>query len=274
MRSKLFLILTLGFFALSAISIAQETTDTPPNIIETLKSHRLVNYLPDLGGREITIAVENEYPPFNSVNSDGVGEGWDYDAIKEICVRLNCVTRFTEVPWDDLIQSVSDGSLDMGADGITRLAERYELVDFSMPFVAFRQVLIVNNDSEFATLAEFIASDAKILAFEGSTNFNSAVALVGADRVEATLLDASTLINQLIAGEIDAFALDSVTAQKFLSENSDAIHAFPESISEVEELAFIFPNDSDLTSAFTIALETMRLDGTLLELNNKWFAGE
>ena len=274
MRSKLFLILTLGFFALSAISIAQETTDTPPNIIETLKSHRLVNYLPDLGGREITIAVENEYPPFNSVNSDGVGEGWDYDAIKEICVRLNCVTRFTEVPWDDLIQSVSDGSLDMGADGITRLAERYELVDFSMPFVAFRQVLIVNNDSEFATIAEFIASDAKILAFEGSTNFNSAVALVGADRVEATLLDASTLINQLIAGEIDAFALDSVTAQKFLSENSDAIHAFPESISEVEELAFIFPNDSDLTSAFTIALETMRLDGTLLELNNKWFAGE
>ncbi|MDX2075216.1 MAG: transporter substrate-binding domain-containing protein [bacterium] len=275
MRSKLFLILTLGFFALSAISIAQETsTDSPKDIIGTLQSHRLVNYLPDLGGREITIAVENEYPPFNSINSDGVGEGWDYDALKEICTRLNCVPRFTEVPWDDLIQLVSDGTLDMGADGVTRLVERYELVDFSMPFVALRQVLIVNNDSPFMTLEEFVASDAKIVAFEGSTNFDSAAALVGADRVEATLLDASTLINQLIAGEIDAFALDSVTAQKFLSENSDAIHTFPESISEVEELAFIFPNDSELTSAFTIALETMRLDGTLLELNNKWFTGE
>jgi polar amino acid transport system substrate-binding protein len=276
MRSKLFLILTLCFFALTAMTFAQETeTDAPQDILGTLGSYRLVNHLPDLGGREITVAVENEYPPFNSINSDGVGEGWDYDALKELCARLNCEPVFTEVVWDNFIQSVGDGVVDMGADGVTRLVERYELVDFSMPFVAFRQVLIVNiNDGRFSNLAEFVASDAKIVAFEGSTNYDSAVALVGADRAEATLSDTASLITQLIAGEIDAIALDAVTAQRFLDETSDAIYAFPEAISEVEELAFIFPNGSELTSAFNIALETMRLDGTLTALNEKWFAGE
>lgn len=274
MRSKLFMILTLFLLTITTMTIAQETpADEPQDILNTLKSYRLVNYLPDLGGRDVTIAVENEYPPFNSISDEGVGIGWDYDAVKELCARLNCVPRFTEVAWDDLIQSVSDGKIDMGADGITRLAERYELVDFSMPFVVFRQVLLVQVN-RFSSLEEFVASDAKILAFEGTTNYDAAVALVGQSRVEATMLNASTLILELIEGSIDAIALDSVTAQQLLAENSEAVVVFPESISEAEELAFIFPNGSELTSAFTIAIETMRLDGTLAELNRKWFAGE
>ncbi len=147
MRSKWFLMTIVFVFVFTTVSLAQETSsDIPQNVIETLKTYRLADHLPDLGGREITVAVENEYPPFNSINEDGVGEGWDYDAIRALCERLNCVPQFTEVAWDDLIQSVSDGRIDMGADGITRLAERYELVDFSMPYVTFRQVLIVRNN--------------------------------------------------------------------------------------------------------------------------------
>ncbi len=123
-------------------------------------------------------------------------------------------------------------------------------------------------------MIEFIASDAKTLAFEGSTNYDVAVELLGSPRVESTLMDVSDLVLQLITGEIDSFVLDSVTAQNVLTENSDAIMAFSDALSDAEELAFIFPNGSELTSAFNIAIETMRLDGSLAELNRKWFAGE
>ncbi len=272
MRSKLVFLLTSALLMLAMVSLAQETpTDTQP-LIETLQNTRLVNALPDLGGREITVAVENEYPPFNTISTDGIGVGWDYDALREICARLNCVPRFTEVFWDDLIQSVSDGRIDMGADGITRLAERYELVDFSMPYVSFRQVLLVrNNDTRFSNLDEFIASNARISAFQDSTNYTVAVELVGADRIEATLEDTSTLILKLIDGRTDGLVFDSVTATTLLAQNSDALIALSQELSDVEELAFIFPNGSDLTAAFNIAIETMRLDGTLQALNQKWF---
>src|SRR5205085_259123 len=36
--------------------------------------------LPDLGGKDVTIAVENAYPPFNSKQGSSGGIGWDYDA--------------------------------------------------------------------------------------------------------------------------------------------------------------------------------------------------
>lgn len=270
MRTKLILLMTTFLSLVVMMNMAQDDITQP--IIETLQNTRLVNYLPDLGGREITVAVENEYPPFNSISRDGIGVGWDYDALKEICARLNCKTRFIEVVWDDLIQAVGDGRMDMAANGITRMAERYAIVDFSMPYVQFRQVLLVRIDTPYQTLAQFVGSNAKIWAFAGSTNYEAAVALVGEARVVGTLDDAPSLILGLIDGSVDAIAFDSVTAEKFLSENPDVVIAYPEAISDVEELAFIFSNGSELTAAFNIAIETMRLDGTLDALNQKWFA--
>ena len=50
--------------------------------------------LPDLGGRTVTVAVENAYPPFNVLNEEtGEGEGWDYDTLGEICGRLELCAR-------------------------------------------------------------------------------------------------------------------------------------------------------------------------------------
>ncbi|MCL4255811.1 MAG: ABC transporter substrate-binding protein [Anaerolineae bacterium] len=272
MRTKLAFLLTCFLLIFVMISFAQDSTiDTQP-ILETLQNTRLVNALPDLAGREITVAVENEYPPFNSISSDGIGVGWDYDALKEICARLNCVPRFTEVNRSDFIESISTGRIDVGGDGVTRIPDRYELVDFSMPYVAFRQVLIVRaNDTRFSNLAEFVASDARIATWENTTNYNISVELVGVNRVEATTDTPNTLILKLIDGSTDGVVFDSVTAATLLAQNSDAIMAMPEALSDIEELAFIFPNNSELTAAFNIAIETMRLDGTLQALNQKWF---
>src|SRR5512138_1906420 len=59
--------------------------------------------LPDLKGKTITVAVENAYPPFNSIDqTSGKGVGWDYDAVTEICKRLNCVPQFKEAAWDGI----------------------------------------------------------------------------------------------------------------------------------------------------------------------------
>ena len=42
----------------------------------------------DLGGKTVTVAVENAYPPFNFIDEDtNEAVGWDYDAVTEICER-------------------------------------------------------------------------------------------------------------------------------------------------------------------------------------------
>src|SRR4030042_3336488 len=69
--------------------------------------------LPDLGGREIIVAVENAYPPFNSMDTTtNQGVGWDYDVFAEICKLLNCVPKFTEAAWAGSFRATAAGPYD------------------------------------------------------------------------------------------------------------------------------------------------------------------
>ncbi|SVC16524.1 uncharacterized protein METZ01_LOCUS269378, partial [marine metagenome] len=104
--------------------------------------------LPDLGGRVISIAVDNAYLPFSYIPADtGVAEGWDYDAMDEICFRLNCVPDFQEFVWDGTIIATGEGQFNMAAGGITITEERDEVVDFSDSFISTDQKILVAKDN-------------------------------------------------------------------------------------------------------------------------------
>ena len=94
--------------------------------------------LPDLGGREITVAIENAYLPFNYISlTTGEPGGWDYEAIGAICELINCTPVFVETAWDGMIAAVGEGQFDMAADGITITEDRAKVVDFSNGYIIF-----------------------------------------------------------------------------------------------------------------------------------------
>src|SRR5215216_281505 len=58
--------------------------------------------LSNLNGREITIAVENAYPPYNYIDTDNKTVGWDYDTFNDICKAINCKPIFKQMAWDGM----------------------------------------------------------------------------------------------------------------------------------------------------------------------------
>ena len=55
--------------------------------------------LPDLKGQKVAAVTENAYTPLNFVDpATGKAVGWEYDAVNEICRRLNCT-----VDWQTLL---------------------------------------------------------------------------------------------------------------------------------------------------------------------------
>ena len=108
--------------------------------------------LPDLGGREVTIAVENAYLPFNYIDPDtGEAAGWDYDVWDQICGLINCTPVYVEAGWEGMIQAVADGQYDAAADGITITDDRAEIVDFSNGYINIEQRLLVRSGCWFAS---------------------------------------------------------------------------------------------------------------------------
>ena len=228
--------------------------------------------LPDLGGREITVAVENSYIPFNYVRLDNnTAEGWDYDALAELCKRLNCKPVFREIAWDNMIAAVAEGQFNMAADGITITDERAQVVDFSVGYMSLNQRIMVRIDETRIKTVDDLKNDKtlKMGSQKGSTNFTLAEEIVGSDRNVA--FDAfGDAVQALIVGDVDAMIIDDTAGQGYVGVNSDQLKLLDGSLTG-QQLGFIFTQGSDLVEPFNQAIEAMRADGTLPKLEAKWF---
>ncbi len=229
--------------------------------------------LPDLDGQEITVAVENAYLPFNYLDPEtGEGKGWDYDAWNDICERLNCVPTYEEAAWEGMIQAVADGGFDAAADGITITDERKQQVDFSDGYIQLEQRLLVRIDEDRIETSEDVTDDTslKIGTQTGTTNYDKAVELWGADRIDA-FEQFPFAVEALINGDVDVVIMDETAGQGYVGANADKLKLVGESLSS-DELGFIFPKGSDLVDPVNQALAAMEADGTLDELAEMYFS--
>lgn len=226
----------------------------------------------DLGCREVTVAIENAYLPFNYVDAEtGVPGGWDYDAWDEICTRLHCTPVYTEAAWDGMIQAVADGQFDAAADGITITADRAEVVDFSIGYVNIDVRLLVRQDETRINSIEDIVADEslKLGTQTGTTNYEIATTFLPEERIQA-FEQFPFAVQALVAGDIDAVIIDETAGQGYLGENADVLKLIGPSMSS-DQLAFIFPKGSDLVDPVNQAIQAMMADGTLSALNTKYF---
>ena len=247
-----------------------ETTEAPmEEPTATTPSGAAVEGLPDLEGRTITVAVENAYPPFNMIDeASGEGVGWDYDAVREICKRLNCVPEFAQAAWDGIFPAMQAGEFDMLADGVTITAERDEIVDFSIPYVTVGQVLLVRADETRSVDDMKADANALIGTQIGTTNEIVAKEHFPEERIKS-FEDFGAAVLALISGDVDGVVIDNVSATGFMQENEGQLKGIGQLTSD-EQLGFVFPPGSELKAAVDAALQSMIDDGTLDELNKKW----
>lgn len=225
------------------------------------------------GPRTIVFAVENGYVPFNFIRTDTrVATGWDYAIGAELGRRLGFEPVFREIAWDSMIQGISTGQFDIAGNGITITEERARVVDFSDPYMAVTQRLLVRRDeSRFTSLDTFGAADVgRIGAQKGNTNYTVAEKLAGPARVVA--YDGfGELIQALLNSDIDAVLIDDVGGQGYVGANREKLKLLDGGLPG-QDLGFIFPKNSPLRLEINRALAAMRADGTLARINGEWFA--
>lgn len=233
--------------------------------------------LPDLQGRKIYAVTENAYMPLNFVDpKTGEGIGWEYDAVNEIARRLNLEVVWNITSWDSMIAAVKHGQFDVGMDGITITDERATQIDFSRPYLISEQFMLVRADESRFTTPEQLAADDKLLigAQPGTTNFYVAVynVLDGNEQNQRIKLFDSfgASVQALRAGDVDMVLMDATSARGYMGAAPGSFKVVGDAMGR-EAFGFIFTPGSDLTAPFNLALDQMEADGTLADLNQKWF---
>jgi polar amino acid transport system substrate-binding protein len=228
--------------------------------------------LTDLGGRKVAVAVGNAYLPFSFMRLGAqAAEGWDYDALGQICARLNCRPVYYEITWEAMITAIAAGQYDVAAQGITITPVRAEQVDFSDGYMSVEQRLLVRLDETRVDSTAAVQANLalRVGTMLGTTNYASAVELVGEARVQA-FEDWGEAVQAVITGDIDAVVIDDVAGQGYVGVHAEALKLLP-GVLVSQELGFIFPKGSALVAPFNAALAAMRADGTLDQLAEKWF---
>jgi polar amino acid transport system substrate-binding protein len=219
--------------------------------------------------KTVVVAVENAYPPFNMIDeTTGEGVGWDYDTVREICKRINCVPEFKEAAWDGIFPAMQAGEFDWLADGVTYTEERDKIVDFSIPYVTIGQTLLVRAD-ETSTLDDFKSNPDLIVGTQIGTTNEIVAKETFPDKEIQSFEDFGGAVLALISNDIDGVVIDNVSASGYMKENEGKLKIGAQITSD-EKLAFVFPPGSALVAQVNKAMEAMIADGTLEALNKKW----
>ena len=237
----------------------------------------IYDQLPDLGGQTVVAVTGNDYTPLNFVDPvTGKAVGWEYDAVNEICRRLNCAVDWQVTAWDTMIAAVQEGQFDVGMDGITITEERAQQVDFSEPYMVSQQFMLVRADEDrFSTPAEFAADESLLIGSQtGTTNFYVAVyEVLDGDEANPRIKlfeNFGAAVQALIAGDVDLVLMDAASSRGYIGANPDKLKLVGDPLG-TEEFGFIFTPGSDLVASFDAAIETMKQDGFLEHLNTRWF---
>ncbi len=233
--------------------------------------------LPDLNGQTVVAVTGNDYTPLNFVDPlSGKSVGWEYDAVNEICRRLNCQVDWQVSSWDTMIASVNQGQFDVGMDGITITDERKQQVDFSDPYMVSQQFMLVRADeNRFSTPQEFAADPNLLIGSQtGTTNFYVAVYdVLDGDETNPRIKlyeNFGAAVQALLVGDVDMVLMDAASSRGYIGANPDKLKIVGDPLG-TEEFGFIFTPGSKLVAPFNAAIAQMKADGYLDYLNNRWF---
>ena len=233
-------------------------------------------HIPDLGGREVVVAVENAYPPLQYMRG-GEAVGWEYDAMAQMAELLNAEIVYETISWDAMIPAVAEGQFDLGMTGITIREDRAEVVDFSDTYMTSEMVMLVRGDEERFADAEGFAAD-RGPAHRCAAGHDAVLRrhLRRARRRRAEPAHAPVRdLRRRGAGAPHrrrgprAHGRDGGIRLRFAA--SDGGLKIVGNPLGTEDFGFIFPKGSELVAPFNAAIAELEANGTFDALNQKWF---
>jgi len=217
------------------------------------------------GDETLTIGTEAPFPPYLVLADDGALSGFDQQLMQEICTREHWACDWKLVTFEELIPGVMDGRFDVVLGGMAITPERRELVDFSQPYQ-------FSGDIEwFVGPPGAPAPDTAEIAVQAGTLHEAYVRAEGYDfRAYSTEADA---LQAVFAGQAD-LAFGPFSARPDLDPLFDAngIEPLYDVILGDEGTAMAVCKGNDaLLARLNAALDAMLADGTLAELESRWF---
>lgn len=220
--------------------------------------------------RELKIATEAAYPPFNDTAPDGKIVGFDVDVINAICDQINAKCDIVAQDWEGLIPGLNAKKYDAIIAGMSITPERLAQVDFTDPYFSNTIVWLSKTDGSFDP------NHIKNTILGGQRSTTGAAFITekydGKDGNSVQLYD--TYMNaylDLKAGRNAAVMAEKVSAAEWLKQGQEGFGLIGEEIDNNDNLGIAVRKGDPLKDEFNAALAKLKESGKLAELEKTNF---
>jgi polar amino acid transport system substrate-binding protein len=237
--------------------------------------------LPD-EGKPLKIGVSATREPFSFVDKNGRISGHDGELARIIAAKLQRPVEFFNMKFMALIPALQSGKVDLIVTGMTATEERKKYVDFTEPYYANAQVMLVRKsasaapapsptvqhsvDGEISKLAHIDGKRVGVLGgsagdLAARKHFPNA-----AFQVFVASADAALAVKTRKA---DAFVYDKSVLLNLAEKNPELV-ILDEPVDKLEVAAAIGKDNTALLAEINWVLSELKKEDTLQRLRAKW----
>lgn len=229
-----------------------------------------LQYILDKG--ELVLGLDDSFPPMGFRGEDGDIVGFDIDLAKEVTDRMGVELRLQPIDWDAKVLDLNSKDIDVIWNGLTITEERKEQITFSKPYIANRQIVIVQADSGLMTKADL---DGKVVGLQLGSSAQDAVEsdpeVLDSFAELARYQDNVQALLDLEVGRIDAVVVDEILGRYYISQKP-AVFAVAEEYFAEEEYGIGFRKGEEaFRDRVDEILDEMDADGTAADISVDWF---
>lgn len=221
---------------------------------------------------------EPAYFPWVIDDAPESGEGFEAAVAYAVAAELGFAAE--DVVWvrTTFDEAIAPGpkNFDVNLQQFSITDERKEAVDFSSPYYETTQVVITTEASAAASATSLDELKPLLIGAQtGTTSFSAAEEIIAPDAGVQVFNSNEDAKLALESGQIDAIVVDLPTAFYIAGVELDGgviVGQLPDSAGGADAFGLVLPKDSPLTAEVTAAVDALRENGTLAEIEAQWLA--
>ncbi len=225
------------------------------------------------GSQVLRIGIDNTYPPMEYTDDSGDLAGFDIELAKAIGEKLGKKVEFVPTDWGSIFLGLNSDKYDAIISSLSITDERKKTVDYTKPYVANSQAIIVKKDD--TTVSSEKDLKGKVVAVQKQTTSDD----VCQEFTKATPFkdykqyDKMTeALSELKIGRVDVVVADLVVAKYFVAQDPDSYKSASTTLPLEPIGAGVKKGNTALQQELDKTLDEFRADGTLKKISEKWFS--
>ena len=207
------------------------------------------------------------------MDDNGEYTGFDLELAQAVCDMEGWELTKTPIDWDSKDMELNSGSIDCIWNGFT-MNGREDAYTWSDPYCDNSQVIVVAKDSGINTLEDLagktVGVQAASAALDVLSDEEQQKALADTFGTLQQFSDYNSAFSELLAGSLDAIAIDIGVANYQIESRGDGYVILPETLnSEQYGVGFKLGNE-ELRDIVNADLKKLAEDGTVAELAEKY----